>query len=144
MMVRLTSWLVFVFLIMFLPLNCEGEKRTLIEVTGTDSKIDEPSSYKKISLGQIWENPTQFLGQKIVVEGHYLGWKGKIKNPSITRSDWAIKDTTGAIYVTGAPAKGLDPMHDIGHPLKVWGTIRVNPEGVPYLAVEKVMVGQRE
>ena len=100
-------------------------------------------SYKKnmeIKIESIWSHPETFQGQKVIVRGRYLGWRGQVEHPLITRSDWAIEDETGTIYVTGSPAKGLDPMHDIGHPLQVMGTVRVNPEGVPYIRAEKVIV----
>ena len=79
-------------------------------------------------------------GREVLVRGRYLGWKGEIEHPQITRSDWAIEDDTGAIYVTGLRAKGLDPVRDIGHLLEVLGTVRVNSKGVPYIWAEKVIV----
>jgi hypothetical protein len=93
-----------------------------------------------IKIESIWSHPETFRDQKVLVRGRYLGWKGQIGHPQITRSDWAMEDNTGTIYVTGLPAKGLNPLQDIGHPLEVLGTVRVNPEGVPYIRAERVIV----
>ena len=104
---------------------------------GDREAISFPS---EIKIESIWSHPETFQGQKVLVRGRYLGWKGQIGHPLITRSDWAMEDNTGAIYVTGLPAQGLNPMQDIGHPLEVLGTVRVNPEGVPYICAERVIV----
>ena len=79
-----------------------------------------------------------------MVRGRYLGWRGEIENPRISRSDWAIEDDSGAIYVTGLPAKGLDPVRDIGHRLEVLGIVQVNPKGIPYIRAVRVLVLTKE
>jgi hypothetical protein len=55
-----------------------------------------------------------------------------------------VEDDTGAIYVTGLPAKGLDPIRNIGYPLEVFGTVNVNPKGVPYIVAEKIVLKKEE
>ncbi|MDD2901288.1 MAG: hypothetical protein PHU44_02500 [Syntrophales bacterium] len=140
----LASGLALIILILFLTSDARTENKPFTQLKETGSREVETSSYQKIPINLIWENPTKFVGQKILVEGTYLGWKGKVENPLITRSDWAIQDATGAIYATGAPVKKLNPMRDIGQPLSVWGIVRVNPKGVPYIAVEKAMVGPKK
>ncbi len=99
---------------------------------------------QEIKIESIWSHPEAFQDQKVLVRGRYLGWRGQVQHPLITRSDWAIEDDTGAIYVTGLPAKGLDPVRDIGRPLQVLGTVRVNPKGVPYIQAERVIVEEVE
>jgi hypothetical protein len=101
---------------------------------------DITSFSSEIKIESIWCHPEVVQGRKVLLRGRYLGWKGEIEHPQITRSDWAIEDDTGAIYVTGLPAKGLDPVQDIGHPVEVLGTVRVNPKGVPYIRAERVIV----
>ena len=109
-------------------------------IGGSHEKKGEGRSYQEIKIESIWRNPEAFRNRKIVVHGTYLGWKGKVDQPQITRSDWAIQDDTGTIYVTGRPAKGLDPYRDIGCQLKLLGTVRVNPKGIPYVRAESVIV----
>ena len=99
---------------------------------------------QETKIESIWRHPEAFQGQKVLVRGRYLGWRGEIEHPQITRSDWAIEDDTGAIYVTGLPAKGLDPVQDIGHLLEVLGTVGVSPKGVPYIRAERVAVEEVE
>lgn len=100
------------------------------------------SSYEKIPLGRLWQNPSEYVGRKIKVEGLYRGWQGQVENPLITRSDWAVEDNSGTIYVTGLPANRLDPRSDLGRSVTIWGTVKVNPKKVPYIAADKVMVQQ--
>lgn len=109
-------------------------------IGGSHEKKGEGCSYQEIKIESIRLNPEAFRSRKIVIHGTYLGWKGKVDHPQITRSDWAIKDGTGTIYVTGRPAKGLDPYRDIGCRLKLLGTVEVNPKGVPYVRAEKIIV----
>ena len=109
-------------------------------ISGAHEKKREGCSYQKVKIESIWQHPETFRSRKVVVHGTYLGWKGKVDHPQITRSDWAIKDDTGTIYVTGRPAKSLDPYRDIGCRLKLLGTVRVNPKGVPYILAERIIV----
>jgi hypothetical protein len=96
--------------------------------------------YPKVAIGSIWQNPGAWEGRKIFLEAKFLGWKGGARHPGITRSDWALEDGTGAIYATGRRPPGLDPLADVGRRLQVWGTVKVNPKGVPYIAVDRVVV----
>lgn len=109
-------------------------------ISGAYEKKGGSCSYQEVKIESIWQHPKTFRSQKIVVHGTYLGWKGKVDHPQITRSDWAIQDDTGTIYVTGRPVKGLDPYRDIGCRLKLLGTVRVNPKGVLYILAERVIV----
>jgi hypothetical protein len=102
--------------------------------------LKKAESAQETRIKSIWSHPEAFRDQTVLVRGRYLGWRGQIEAPQITRSDWAIEDDTGAIYVTGLPAKGLDPVRDIGHPLEVLGTARINPKGTPYIKAEKVII----
>lgn len=109
-------------------------------ISGSHEKKRGGCSYQKIKIESIRQHPETFRSREIVVHGTYLGWKGKVDHPQITRSDWAIQDDTGTIYVTGRPAKGLDPYRDIGCRLKLLGTVRVNPKEVLYILAERVIV----
>jgi hypothetical protein len=63
-------------------------------------------------IGEIIDHPDQFIGQQVEVIGFYRGWDllKEVKSaPPVTRSDWVIADNSGAIYVTGIGAQGLDP-----------------------------------
>jgi hypothetical protein len=95
------------------------------------------------SIREILEEPERFIGKTVTVEGEYRGWKPDPEapqcrmGPPVTRSDWAVQDGTGTLYVTG---KSLyDPLDDIGKPLRVIATVRKNEEkGQIYLHSREV------
>jgi hypothetical protein len=54
------------------------------------------------TLGFVIAEPLSYEGKSIAVVGYYRGWDLLHETnlaPPVTRSDWVIKDTTGAIYV---------------------------------------------
>ena len=63
-------------------------------------------------VGEIIDHPDQFIGQQVEVIGYFRGWdllmEAQGASP-VTRSDWVIADSSGAIYVTGIGPQGLDP-----------------------------------
>jgi len=60
----------------------------------------------------------------VVVRGEFLGWQGCGEGSTLlTRSDWALKDKTGCIMVTGRPPKGLTPVKAGGEPVEVHGIV---------------------
>ena len=121
---------------------CTGASPRVEAVGDFDSATDKrtTSLFQGTDIGSMWRHPGAFEGKKVRVRGRYLGWRGEIEHPRITRSDWAIEDDSGAIYVTGLPAKGLDPVQDIGHRLEVLGIVQINPKGIPYIRAVKVLV----
>jgi len=125
---------------------CAGPSPRVEAVSNFDSTKDKrtTSPFQGIDIGSICRHPGALEGKKVRVRGRYLGWRGEIENPRITRSDWAIEDDSGAIYVTGLPAKGLDPVRDIGHRLEVLGIVQVNPKGIPYIRAARVLVLTKE
>jgi len=51
-----------------------------------------------------------------------------------------LEDNTGWLYVTGEPAGDLNPLDDIGRPIKVTGQVELTEEGEPYLVAEEVEI----
>jgi len=84
-----------------------------------------------VKIGYILNNSEKYNGELVTVEGTYLGWSGPITGAMYTRSDWGIKDETGAIFVSGSYA-GLDPTKDVGVGLIVSGIVHLI-KGSPYL-----------
>jgi hypothetical protein len=82
----------------------------------------------------------------VTVVGYYRGWAllhETETGPPVTRSDWVIKDASGAIYVSAlsnAKVSGLDPAsrEDVDTILKVVGTVHVSTKGQPYIEAENV------
>lgn len=94
-------------------------------------------------LEAVRANPKAWEGRYIRVVGYYEGWDlfGSVgTGPAVTRSDWVIRDESGAIYVHagGAPVEGLDipPSEKVeGVLLRLFAQVRVNDAGQPYLWV---------
>jgi len=96
--------------------------------SGDNSK---PMVSHLVSIGDILNNSEKLNGELVTIEGIYLGWTGPSTAAQFTKSDWAITDETGSIYVTGANA-GLDPYKDVGVSLIVLGIVHLI-DGAPYL-----------
>lgn len=80
---------------------------------------------EEISIADITSKPTEYEGKTVTLSGEYRGWEPGYGSPPVTRSDWILKDETGAIYVTGKVSPGLDPVEDIGTKITVYGTVKV-------------------
>jgi hypothetical protein len=102
------------------------------------SKLPELSSI----VGSILDSPQDYAGQSATIVGYYHGWdllQEAVTVSPITRSDWVIKDLTGAIYVSaGSDSKvpdGLDPSckDDTEAILRVRGIVRLTGEGEPFI-----------
>jgi len=93
----------------------------------------------KATIGDIRGVPTAYEGKVVTIEGKYQGWKGGFGSPPVTRSDWLVQDATGWLYVTDKPA-GLDPLGDVGRPIKVTGIIRITKDGEPYLYAQEIEI----
>jgi len=107
------------------------------------SKLPEPTKV----IGSIIAEPFAFEGQDITIVGYYRGWdllqEANI-SPPVTRSDWVIKDSTGAIYVSaGSEAtvpEGLSPdsLPDTSIILDVRGIVHVTEEGQAYIEAKSI------
>ncbi len=94
-------------------------------------------------LEAVRADPKAWEGRYIRVVGYYEGWDlfGSVgTGPAVTRSDWVIRDESGAIYVHagGAPVEGLDipPSEKVeGVLLRLFAQARVSDAGQPYLWV---------
>ncbi len=90
-----------------------------------------------ISVADITSNPTEYEGKTVTLSGEYRGWEAGYGSPPVTRSDWVLKDTTGAIHVTGKMSTGLDPMDDRGKTITVDGIVKVK-EGQAYIEAQTI------
>lgn len=95
----------------------------------------------------ILADPMEFEGFPVTLVGYYRGWDllGEAGNgPPVTRSDWVIRDDSGAIYVqAGLAVEGdinLNPgsMTDTEKVLRVTGVVRVTGEGQPYIEPQRI------
>ncbi|MCG2738718.1 MAG: hypothetical protein L6300_00570 [Syntrophaceae bacterium] len=95
----------------------------------------------------ILSNPKNYAGKEVVIVGYYRGWNllGEARGRSpVTRSDWVIKDNSGAIYVSaGGEWEGdvsLAPgsLEDTKKVLRLTGFVRLTAEGQPYIEPTQV------
>jgi hypothetical protein len=107
------------------------------------SKLPEPTKI----IGSIIAEPFVFEGQDITIIGYYQGWDllhEANTSPPVTRSDWVIKDSTGAIYISAHSEAKVperlrpDSLQDTGIILQVKGIVRVTKEGQPYIEAESI------
>jgi hypothetical protein len=99
------------------------------------------------TLGSVIAEPLSFKGQDITVVGYYRGWDLLHETntaPPVSRSDWVIKDLTGAIYVSANSEaevpEGLNPssLENISAILRVKGGVRVTEAGQPYIEATSI------
>jgi len=87
---------------------------------------------KNPDIGNILAESATYEGQTVTLKGEYRGWEAGYGSPPVTRSDWVLKNSTGAIYVTGKSPSGFDPVNDIGKQVSVTGTVKIK-DGKPYI-----------
>ncbi len=97
-----------------------------------------------VTIKEAVSRSRELLGKKVLIKGTYRGWKPDRKDPNckpgppVTRSDWAVRDKTGCIYVTG-PVK-LDPAKDVGAKITVVGRLQKTSKGQFYIKLERATV----
>jgi hypothetical protein len=98
-------------------------------------------------IGSIIAEPFAFERQDITIVGYYRGWDllhEANTAPPVTRNDWVIKDSTGAIYISAHSEaevpEGLRPdsVQDMGIILEVKGIVCVTKEGQPYIEAKSI------
>jgi len=88
----------------------------LISISTTQKKV------QNVTISEIRNNPDEFIDEKVIIRGVYLGWSSN-ESPPVTRSDWVLGDTTGRIYVTNK-LPGFYPPEGVGKNITVIGFVR--------------------
>ena len=92
-------------------------------------------------------DPKAMEGRPVTLVGYYRGWDlmGDVgAGPPVTRSDWVIRDGSGAIYVqAGLAIEGgvqlrPDSRADMTHVLRVTGVVRVTGKGRPFIEPQRI------
>jgi len=90
---------------------------------------------------------SQVPDSKVSICATYRGWSPSPNDPNtregppVTRSDWAICDATGCMYVVGGI--DLNPSKDNGTPVSVVGRVKKNDKGQVYLVLQSATVGKK-
>ncbi|HUW96258.1 MAG TPA: hypothetical protein VMW58_10770 [Anaerolineae bacterium] len=112
-----------------------------------------PSAETRVTavIGSILAKPDEYVGREVTVVGYYRGWDllGEVgAGPPVTRSDWVIADSTGAIYVESRGAfdraLGLDPScaDDTGRVVRLFGVVKLGGAGQPYIQPRAVEIAE--
>jgi hypothetical protein len=120
----------------------EGKKLLTVDISSL------PKVMTRI-VGSIIASPGAHEGKRVTIIGCYRGWDllGETGASSpVTKSDWVIKDASGAIYVSARssarPAGSLDPAsrESTDTLLKLTGIVRVTGKGQAYLDAESIEI----
>ena len=109
----------------------------LIGCINNDVYSNNTLNIPTIKISEVKNNIDVYKGKLVKIEGIYIGWQGS-EPPPVTRSDWAIRDETGDIYVTGM-ILNLDPCTDIGKNITVIGYVEVTEKGKVYIRAVKII-----
>ena len=98
-----------------------------------------------MTIAEAIKNGTSMNGRIVTIDATYRGYQPmsdpNIRDgPPITKSDWAIGDSTGCMYVTGTI--NLDPEKDIGTKIVVTGILRKTPNGQVYLVLKMMTISR--
>ncbi len=98
-------------------------------------------------IGPVLARPSDFQGHQVTIVGYYRGWdllQEAGTPPPVTRSDWVIKDASGAIYVSASSQatvpEGLSPNspQSASTLLEVRGIVRLTRTGQPYIEATSI------
>ncbi|MCE5324101.1 hypothetical protein LLG46_12415 [bacterium] len=121
-------------------LTPNGDKPPAVSVKFT---VDEKTpALVPLTVKEVVKRVKEFEGRRVRIDGTYRGFRpdpndANTKNgPPVTRSDWAVCDSTGCIYVTGRAE--LDPENDIGKKISVTGRVKKTEKGQVYLVLDSI------
>lgn len=116
----------------------------------TPTPIPTPPLWDGVTpIGQILARPDAFQGRRVTVVAYYRGWDLFAETgygPPVTRSDVAVADATGAIYIVSGPdtrwPEDTSPLPPHRPPaterlLRLEGTVKLTPSGQPYIEVTR-------
>ena len=117
--------LIYLVALAVLLLGCTGYKEQTAKTNET------------VKISEIKNHINEYKGKLVKISGIYLGWRGN-GTPPVTRSDWAIKDESGQIYVTGK-FPNLDPYRDVGKNITVVGYVELTKDGRVYIRAVNII-----
>jgi len=101
-----------------------------------------------VTIRQAIALASEVPNSRVSINATYKGWTPSPNDPNtkdgppVTRSDWAICDGTGCMYVVGPI--DLNPSNDVGTQVSVIGRLKKTDKGQVYLALESAKVTKKE
>jgi len=97
-----------------------------------------------ITIGESIRRISELLGKRVQIQATYRGWQPNANDPNVkdgppvTRSDWAVCDSSGCMYVTGKI--DLDPVKGIGTSVNLIGKLQKTKTGQVYMVLENAVI----
>ena len=90
-----------------------GKGKDIVEKKEYMIKVIDLQAVENVSIAEIIKKPNGYFEKFIRISGYNRGWgapkKAKeIKGTLVMRSDWALEDSSGAVYITGLNASRKD------------------------------------
>jgi len=80
--------------------NIPGEYTVIVKGAGGGGSA-EFTVVEPVDIGDIWQDPSEYVGQYVLIDSKYTGWSGDCEyGAPVTYSDWMLEDETGCIYVS--------------------------------------------
>lgn len=151
MKTNLTSIIVIIIITSLVLLGCEPLNSNPIEEDKMENtNSSEPAGTKSETtsiIGAILSAPARYQGKEVSITGYFQGWnllgEATGKSPK-TRSDWVVKDNSGAIYVSAYEAlpEGLNPgsKEDTNKIVAITGVVQLTADNQPYIEPSSVVL----
>jgi putative hemolysin len=124
------------------PDNSECEEWAYLR--GECAPVDLSSIFTRV-ITKILNKPNDYVDQEVTVIGYYRGWDllGEAGYPPpVTRSDWVIKDNSGAFYISAQAGVEVpfnpSGKEDSNKVIKVIGVVKLTASGKPYLSLKSI------
>lgn len=120
----------------------QGRKLPAVSAAFTIGK--KTAALVPLTVKEVIQRAKELDNRRVLIDCTFKGYRPDPNDPNIksgppvTRSDWAICDSTGCMYVTGRIE--LDPEKDIDKEISVTGKVKSTDKGQVYLIVENVSV----
>lgn len=102
----------------------------------------------RVTVAQAVSHFSELSSKTVIIDAVYRGFQPDADDPNtkagppVTRSDWAICDSTGCMYVNGS-SENLNPTQDIGKSLTVTGKLKKDDKGQVYMQLREFTVNKQ-
>lgn len=124
------AYLLFVMLVFTPAAGVFGDDALRHSGSVTALPPERPLRQEAMPIQKIFDAAESLKDEEVVIEGAFRGWKGKCPSSfMLTRSDWALEDETGCIYISGQLPGTVSPSKPNGERVRVRGRVVANNKG---------------